>query len=83
MGNRRNRSQKRKRNPPSKKLKKIQDGGPNYNDPGPSSKKLSKNTAIVSGILGSMDTASKHFDNILKCPGCGGKMSSHTDTKNI
>ena len=59
MGNCRNRSQKKKRIPPSKKSKKIQDGGPNYKDPGPSSKKISKNTAIVSGILANMDTVLK------------------------
>ena len=94
MGNSRNRSQKKKRIPPSKRSKKIQDGRPNYKDHGPSSTKISKNTAIVSGILGNMDTVIKEgtifmdlsvlfqvFDNILKCPECGGEMSSHIDTK--
>ena len=94
MGSSRNRSQKKKRIPPCKSAKKIQDGGPNFKDPGPSSKKISKNTAIVSGILANMDTELKEgtifmdlsvlsqvFDNILKCPDCGGEMSSHIDTK--
>ena len=94
MGNSRNRSQKKKRIPPSKRSKKIQDGRPNYKDRGPSSTKISKNTAIVSGILGNMDTVIKEgtifmdlsvlfqvFDKILKCPECGGEMSSHIDTK--
>ena len=94
MGNSRNRSQKKKRIPPSKRSKKIQDGRPNYKDRGPSSTKISKYTAIVSGILGNMDTVIKEgtifmdlsvlfqvFDNILKCPECGGEMSSHIDTK--
>ena len=94
MGSSRNRSQKKKRIPPCKRAKKIQDGGPNYKDPGPSSKKISKNTAIVSGVLANMDTELKEgaifmdlsvlfqvFDNILKCPDCGGEMSSHIDTK--
>ena len=59
MGSSRNRSQNKKRIPPCKREKKIQDGGPNYKDPGPSSKKISKNTAILGGVLANMNTEMK------------------------
>ena len=46
MGSSRNRARKRSRRSLSKKRqKKIQDGSPNYKDPGPSAKKIDKNIA--------------------------------------
>ena len=65
MGSSRNRSRKKKRIPPYKRAKQIEDGGPNYKDPGPSSKKISKNTAIESGIFANMDTELNVNGNIV------------------
>lgn len=94
MGNYRNRTRKKARIPPNKSKKKIQDGGRSYKDPGPSAKKIGQNTAMFGGILPNKDTILKEgtifmdlsqlfgvFNDILKCPECGGDMSSHIDMR--
>jgi hypothetical protein len=94
MRNSKSRTRKKKRIPPSKKSKKIQHGGPSYKHPGPSAEKIGQNTAIFAGIFPNKDTTLKEgtifmdlsvlfgeFDDILKCPECGGDTISHIDMK--
>ena len=92
MGSSRNRARKRSRRSLSKKAKKIQDGGPNYKDPGPSAKKIDKNIAkferittdvspdLKEGtIFMDLSTLFNVLEAILKCPKCNSDMSSHVD----
>ena len=92
MGSSRNRARKRSRPSVSKKAKKIQDGVPNYKDPGPSAKKIDKNIAKLKRIstdvspdlkegtiFMDLSTLFNVFDAILKCPECNSDMSSHVD----
>jgi hypothetical protein len=94
MGNTRNRSRKKAIIPPSKRRKIIQDGGSTYKNPGPSAKKIGENTAKFDDISAGMSTNLKEgtifmdlsalfgvFDDILKCPECGGDIDSHVDLK--
>ena len=75
-----------------KRQKKIQDGVPNYKDPGPSAKKIDKNIAKLKRIstdvspdlkegtiFMDLSTLFNVFDAILKCPECNSDMSSHVD----
>jgi hypothetical protein len=94
MGNPKNRTRKRREFCRRRSKKKIQHGGQSYKDPGPSARKIGKNTAMFGGIFPVKDTELKEgtifidlsvlfgvFNGLLKCPECGGETTSHIDMK--
>jgi hypothetical protein len=93
MGNLRNRSRKKRKIPPSRKRVENQDGGPKYKDPGPSAKKIGKNTEALRDMSKNIDSTLKegtifmdlsilfNVFNVLKCPDCSCDIDSHVDMK--
>ena len=94
MGNKQNRSRKRKRKAPSQMAKKFKHGDePRGEYAGPSGAKIGAQTAKIGANSINMDTVREGtvfmdlsilfgvFDNILKCPDCGNEMKSHVDIR--
>ena len=97
MGNIRNRKRKKVRIPPSKKAKKFKDGRQNAEEgdqnPGPSKTKIGDVSGIFRDNVCHTNCIEEGtvfmdlfilfgiFNEVLKCPECGDKMSSHIDMK--
>ena len=93
MGNTRNRKRKRARVAWQKSAKKFKDGEPCDQNAGPSKMKIGDVEGKFGENSGSMDSGKEGtlfmdmsvlfgvFDQVLKCPECGHKMTSHIDMK--